>query len=40
MEERPQAPFTTATVNPAADLTGLDTVLVLLSFKPARLVSP
>ncbi len=40
VEERPQAPFTSATIKPAADLTDLDTVLVLLSFKPARLVSP
>jgi rod shape-determining protein MreC len=40
VEERPQAPFKTATVEPAANLSDLDTVLVLVSFKPARLVSP
>jgi rod shape-determining protein MreC len=40
VQERPQAPFKSADVNPAADLTGLDTVLILTSFTPARLVSP
>lgn len=40
VEVRPQAPFKIATVNPAADLSGLDTVLVLTSFMPARLTSP
>jgi rod shape-determining protein MreC len=37
VEQRPQSPFTRATVKPAATLSGLDTVLVLLSFTPARL---
>jgi rod shape-determining protein MreC len=37
VEQRPQSPFTKATVEPAATLSGLDTVLVLLSFTPARL---
>jgi rod shape-determining protein MreC len=40
LDERPQAPFKSATVQPAADLSRLDTVLVLTSFKPARLTSP
>ena len=40
VEVRPQAPFKVATVSPAADLSGLDTVLVLTSFLPARLASP
>jgi len=37
VEQRPQSPFTTAEIEPAASLSGLDTVLVLLSFPPARL---
>src|SRR5262249_45048596 len=37
IEERPQSPFIKATLKPAANLSALDTVLVLLSFKPARL---
>jgi len=37
VEQRPQSPFTKATLKPAANLYTLDTVLVLLSFKPARL---
>lgn len=37
VEQRPQSPFTRATIEPAAGLSGLDTVLVLLSFTPARL---
>lgn len=37
VDQRPQAPFTRATIKPAAELTGLYTVLVLLNFKPARL---
>ena len=37
VEQRSQSPFTKATLNPAANLSTLDTVLVLLSFKPARL---
>lgn len=40
VEDRPQSPFTRATVEPAAPLSGLDTVLVLISFKPARLSGP
>jgi rod shape-determining protein MreC len=37
VEQRPQSPFTKAMLKPAADISTLDTVLVLLSFKPARL---
>jgi rod shape-determining protein MreC len=37
VEGRPQAPFQNAKINPAADLSGLDTVLVVTSFIPARL---
>jgi rod shape-determining protein MreC len=37
VEQRPQSPFTKAMVEPAANLSGLDTVLVLISFTPARL---
>jgi rod shape-determining protein MreC len=37
VEQRPQSPFTRATIEPATNLSGLDTVLVLLSFTPARL---
>ncbi len=37
VEQRPQSPFTKATLEPAADLSTLDTVLVLVSFRPARL---
>jgi rod shape-determining protein MreC len=37
VEQRPQSPFTSAEIEPAASLSGLDTVLVLLSFTPARL---
>ena len=40
LEPRPQSPFTRATVQPAAELSGLDTVLVLISFTPARLTAP
>jgi len=40
VEERPQAPFKKATVAPAVDPSSLETVLVLLSFKPARLEGP
>lgn len=40
IEERPQSPFKRATLEPAAQLSGLDTVLVLISFKPARLSGP
>lgn len=37
VEQRPQSPFTSAEIEPASSLSGLDTVLVLLSFTPARL---
>lgn len=37
---RPQSPFTSSTLQPASDLSVLDTVLVLISFKPARLQTP
>lgn len=40
VESRPQAAFQRATVEPATDLLRLDTVLVIVSFKPARLVGP
>ncbi len=40
LEERPQAPFKKATVEPAAGLSSLETVLVLTSFRPARLAAP
>lgn len=40
VELRPQAPFKKAFVDPSAGLNGLDTVLVLTSFKPARLSPP
>jgi rod shape-determining protein MreC len=38
VERKPQSPFTLAMIEPAANLSTLDTVLVLISFKPARLV--
>ena len=40
VELRPQAPFKKAFVEPSAILSGLDTVLVLISFEPARLSPP
>ncbi len=40
VELRPQAPFKKAFVEPSANLSGLDTVLVLISFEPARLSPP
>jgi rod shape-determining protein MreC len=40
VEQRPQSPFKRANVEPAANLSGLDTLLVLTSFKPARLGAP
>lgn len=40
IQERPQAPFKSATIAAAANLSGLDTVLVLTNFIPARLTSP
>jgi rod shape-determining protein MreC len=40
VEQRPQAPFKRALVEPSGSLSGLDTVLVLISFEPARLNPP
>jgi rod shape-determining protein MreC len=40
IEERPQAAFKKATLEPATQLSSLETVLVLISFKPARLAAP
>lgn len=40
VEQRPQAPFKKAFVEPSAGLASLDTVLVLISFEPARLSPP
>ncbi len=40
VEERPQSPFKRATVEPATNLSDLDTVLVILNFKPKRLTPP
>jgi rod shape-determining protein MreC len=40
VEERPQAPFKKATVEPAASLSSLEMVLVLTKFRPARLAGP
>lgn len=40
VQQRPESAFTRATVIPAARLSGLDTVLVLINFKPARLETP
>ncbi len=40
VDSRPQSPFTRTTLAPAADLSVLDTVLILISFKPARLEGP
>ncbi len=40
VEDRPQALFKKATVEPAADLSALDTVMVITSFLPARLAGP
>ena len=37
VEQRPQSPFTIARIRPSANLSALDTVLVLTSFQPARL---
>jgi len=37
VEQRPQSPFTRATLKAAVNLSALDTVLVLISFRPARL---
>ncbi len=40
VEERPQSPFKRATVEPATNLSDLDTVLVIMNFKPKRLSPP
>lgn len=40
VEEKPQALSTRATMEPAADLSSLDTVLIITNFRPARLESP
>ena len=40
IEERPQAAFKKASLEPATQLSSLETVLVLISFKPARLAAP
>jgi len=40
IEERPQAAFKRATLEPATQLSSLETVLVLISFRPARLAAP
>jgi rod shape-determining protein MreC len=40
IQQRPESAFTSATVEPSAQLTSLETVLVLTSFKPARLEAP
>jgi rod shape-determining protein MreC len=40
IEQRPQAAFKKATLEPAAQLSSLETVLVLVSFKPERLQAP
>lgn len=40
VEQRPAAPFKKALVDPVIDLGGLDTVLVITNFKPARLQAP
>jgi rod shape-determining protein MreC len=40
VEDRPQSAFKKASVDPASELSSLETVLVLISFKPARLEAP
>jgi len=40
IQQRPQAAFKKAVLEPATQLSSLETVLVLVSFKPARLESP
>ena len=39
-EARPQAPSKSAVLEPAANLSALDTVFIVTSFKPARLSAP
>jgi rod shape-determining protein MreC len=40
VEDKPQALFRKATVEPAADLSSLDTVMIITNFLPARLAGP
>lgn len=40
VEDKPQALFKRATLEPAANLSALDTVMVITSFLPARLAGP
>ena len=40
VEEKPQALSKRATLEPAADLSSLDTVLIITNFRPARLSGP
>ncbi len=40
VEEKPQALTKRATLEPAADLSSLDTVLIITNFRPARLAGP
>jgi rod shape-determining protein MreC len=40
VDDKPQALFVKATLEPAADLSALDTVMVIASFLPARLAGP
>jgi len=40
VEDKPQALFKKATVEPAVDLSSLDTVMVITNFLPARLTGP
>jgi rod shape-determining protein MreC len=40
VEQRPASAFKRASIEPATDLSSLETVLVLVNFRPARLVAP
>ena len=40
VEARPQAPSKSAILEPAANLSALETVFIVTSFKPARLSAP
>jgi len=40
VEDEPQAPSKRAVLQPAADVSALETVIVVTSFKPARLAAP